>query len=194
MKLRPLLPFFFGLAAMLAAGWLLFPAVLYQRAPQPAQFSHKVHQEEAGMSCADCHSFREDGSFAGVPRLETCAPCHSEPAGSTPEEKHFVENFVKADREVPWRVYSRQPDNVRFSHARHVTLGKMACEECHGDIGSRGRLKDYEWNRISGYSRDIWGPRMLRIGLNPGEGMKMSDCEDCHRQRAVTAGCLGCHK
>jgi len=194
MNLRSVFSFLAGLAGMLALGWLVFPAVLYQRTPQPAQFSHKVHTGEAGMSCSDCHAFREDGSFAGIPRLETCLPCHTEPAGETPEEKHFIEAFVKPNREVPWLVYSRQPDNVRFSHARHVKVGKMACEDCHGPVGESERLKDFQQNGISGYSRDIWGPRMLRTGWKPGEGMKMSDCEDCHRQRSVVAGCLGCHK
>ena len=187
-------PFFAGLGGMLAAGWLVFPAALYRREPQPAQFSHRVHQSKAGLACADCHAFRADGSFAGVPRLETCAACHAEPAGKTPEEKAFVEGFVKPGREVPWRVYSRQPVNAWFSHARHVKLGGLKCEECHGAVGASERLKDYQENRISGYSRDIWGPRMTRIGLRPGEGMKMSDCEDCHRRHGVTTGCLSCHR
>ncbi len=194
MSIRSGLAFFAGFGTMLAASWLVFPAVLYRSEPQPAQFSHRVHKEKAGLACPDCHPFREDGSFAGIPRLETCAPCHAEPAGKTPEEKSFVERFVKPQREVPWRVYSRQPVNVWFSHARHVKVGAMKCDECHGGVGNSERLRDYRENRISGYSRDIWGPRMTRIGLRPGEGMKMSDCEDCHRQRSVEAGCLGCHR
>ena len=43
-------------------------------------------------------------------------------------------------------------------------------------------MRVYEQNRISGYSRDIWGHSMSRLGRAPHDGMKMSDCEDCHRR------------
>jgi hypothetical protein len=114
--------------------------------------------------------------------------------GTTAEEKQLVDNFVTPNREVLWHVYSRQPMNVRFSHAIHVTTAKLKCEECHGTHGTTERLKLYQENRISGYSRDIWGPNMTRVGLKPGQGMKMSDCENCHARHNVEAGCLGCHK
>jgi hypothetical protein len=84
--------------------------------------------------------------------------------------------------------------NARFSHAIHVSRAKLACETCHGDHGRSQRLRDYEQNRISGYSRDIWGHNLARVGLAPGDGMKMTDCESCHRDRGVAAGCLGCHQ
>jgi hypothetical protein len=70
----------------------------------------------------------------------------------------------------------------------------MACATCHGDHGSTERVRDYEYNRVSGYSRDIWGPTMTRLGRQPGEGMKMDDCERCHDQKGIVVGCLGCHK
>jgi hypothetical protein len=146
------------------------------------------------MACQDCHTIRQDGSFAGIPGIESCAACHSEPVGSTTNEKRFVADYVKQNRQVPWFVYSRQPVNARFPHVIHVNRGKLACETCHGGHGRSERLRDYEQNRISGYSRDIWGQNIARIGLKPGEGMKMTDCESCHRERGVAAGCLGCHQ
>lgn len=179
---------------MLAAGWLLFPALLYTSTPQPAQFSHQAHGEAAGLTCDTCHGFTAEGRFAGIPTTESCAGCHSGLLGETESEKHFFANFVEPGREVNWLIYSRQPDNVRFSHARHVQVGKMECAECHGPHGESESLKAFERNRISGYSRDIWGPRMLRVGLKPGQGMKMDDCMACHRDRQVEAGCLGCHR
>ena len=185
-----------GFAAMLAAGWAGLPALLYSRTAQPLQFNHLVHTDKAkgNMACQDCHAIREDGSFAGIPRIESCAACHTEPVGSTANEKQFIAGYVKQNREVPWLVYSRQPVNARFSHAIHVTRGKLACETCHGGHGRSERLRDYEQNRISGYSRDIWGRNIARAGLDPGDGMKMTDCESCHRDRGVSAGCLGCHQ
>jgi hypothetical protein len=103
---------------------------------------------------------------------------------------------------VPWLIYSRQPDCVFFSHAAHVKAGKMECVTCHGPIGESETLKTYEQNRITGYSRDIWGPNMAGIKRNSWDRMKMDDCAECHAQAKVPAGsvqtekdgCFVCHK
>jgi menaquinone reductase, multiheme cytochrome c subunit len=188
--------FLAGVLMALLAGWRGFPLILYQRAEQPVDFSHAVHQDKAGMKCADCHAFRDDGTFAGIPRLDKCSGCHTQAMGATSEEKKFIDTYVTPNREVPWLVYSRQPDNVHFSHIEHVKLGKLACERCHGLQGKTDKLRPYEQDRISGYSRDIWGHSMSRIGLRPGDGKKMTDCESCHRERGVAQAesCLACHK
>jgi hypothetical protein len=148
------------------------------------------------MACEDCHSIGENGRFGGIPALDKCSTCHAEPVTQSAEEKLFVERYVKTSREIPWRVYSRQPDNVSFSHAIHVKLAKVACERCHGEHGKTDKLRAYEENRISGYSRDIWGSAMARISFRPVErpGMKMDDCAACHRDKGVTTSCVDCHK
>lgn len=175
---------------------MAFPRVLYQRSDQPIQFSHKVHTgESVGMSCEDCHSFDEQGKFSGVPRLETCSPCHTEVQGKTAEEKRFVDEYVAKNREVEWHVYARQPENAYFPHAPHVKLAKLECERCHGPHGSSDRLRPFERNRLSTYSRDVEGYSLVR--WNPDEwetGMKMDDCSNCHHERGVRESCLTCHK
>jgi hypothetical protein len=185
-----------GFALALAVGWLGLPHLLYARAAQPLDFSHKVHaSEETGLSCQDCHALRADGSFAGIPALASCAGCHTETLGQSPEEKRLVEEYVKPGREIPWLVYSRQPDNVRFPHAVHVKRAAVACERCHGAHASSETLRPHETNRISGYSRDVWGPSLSRFGRAAGQGMKMSDCEGCHaRSGRPHTSCLACHK
>ena len=183
-----------GFAGMLAAGWSGFPRLLYASRPQPLQFNHKIHMEKGALACDGCHSFRPDGTFTGVPRVEICAPCHSAPVGKTDAEKIVVERYVTPNREIPWEIYSRQPVNVRFAHSHHVRKAKLACETCHGDHGKTERVRDYQVNRVSGYSRDIWGPTMSRLGRRPGQGMKMDDCERCHQQKGIVVGCLGCHQ
>jgi hypothetical protein len=103
---------------------------------------------------------------------------------------------------VPWLVYSRQPDCVYFSHAPHVITGKMECAECHGHIGESEHSRVYEENRISGYSRDIWGKNISGFGHEPWERMKMNDCSKCHVRENVNqgsvqtqkGGCFVCHK
>lgn len=194
MTLRSTIVFLGGFATVLAAGWVGFPNLLYKSVAQPLDFNHSVHQKKASMQCADCHSVRSDGTSAGIPATTNCSSCHAEPAGSTKNEKMLVVNWVKPGREIPWQVYSRQPVNVRFSHAVHVQLGKLACENCHGTHGASERLARYEENRISGYSRNIWGHNIGRFTNTPGDGMKMSDCEQCHEKKGVEAGCLGCHQ
>jgi hypothetical protein len=194
MKLRALLTFATGFLGALALGWIALPHVLYRSVEQPVQFSHKVHTSEAvGFGCADCHAFSEDGRFAGIPPLEACAGCHEEAIGKTAEERRFVAEFVKKDREVPWLVYSRQPENVYFSHAAHVNLAKIACERCHAEHGKSERLRPLEQNRLSTYSRDVEGPVLARNRVRPA-GMKMTDCSGCHHQRGVRESCLTCHK
>ena len=181
MTRRAALLFSAGLAVALALGWVGFPHLLYARAEQPLRFSHKTHaSDQTGFGCADCHPVGEDGRFAGIPRIDNCAGCHAEPQGETAEERRLVEDYVTPGREIPWLVYSRQPENVRFPHAIHVKRGQIACERCHGTHGASDALPLHETNRITGYSRGL---------------TKMSDCESCHAEhRHERTACLACHK
>ncbi len=195
MRARALVAYGAGFAATLLAGWVAFPYALYRSMDQPLQFSHAVHAgEKTGLSCPDCHALASDGSFAGIPGIETCAPCHAEPQGATADEKRLVEEYVSKGREIPWLEYSRQPENVSFSHATHVKLANLPCERCHGRHGTSGSLRPFEENRVSGYSRDIWGHSLSRLARAEGDGMKMDDCSSCHRARGVRESCLDCHK
>jgi hypothetical protein len=192
---RTLLAFVIGFGAALAAGWGAFPRVLYSTKAQPVEFRHKTHAAKSGTAeCDSCHALREDGAFAGIPGNQGCAGCHGEPMGTTKAEATLVNNYIKPNRETPWLVYARQPANVRFSHAIHTRRAGLKCERCHGPHGESDVIRAYQENRISGYSRDIWGPTMSRRGRAKHEGMKMGDCEGCHRERKVEAGCLGCHQ
>jgi hypothetical protein len=91
---------------------------------------------------------------------------------------------------------------VFFSHAAHVIKGEMDCVTCHGHIGESDSLRPYQENRISGYSRDIWGHDISGLfRRNPWDSMKMNDCANCHRQENVNqasvqtrrGGCFVCH-
>jgi hypothetical protein len=191
-----LLFFLIGFAGSIASGWLLFPLTLYSEQEQPIDFNHQLHMGLVYEGCASCHYFREDGSFAGVPDLYSCADCHQFVQGPDPDEEKFVNEYVLPNKEVPWLVYSRQPDNVFFSHAAHVKGAGMDCATCHGDIGTSTSLRTYQENRISGYSRDIWGYDIARLG-DPEHGMrmKMDDCADCHEREMGHKGyCFQCHQ
>jgi hypothetical protein len=188
------LVFLGGVVAGLAAGWLLLPDLLYSRHPQPLDFSHPTHVQDAGMDCEECHAFRPDGSFAGIPPLAVCEDCHTEPLGDSEAERVLVDRYIGSGRDIPWRVYARQPQNVYFSHIHHVKLAEISCARCHGDHASTASLPPVMINRISTYSRDIWGPRISGGGPEPGDSMKMSDCSGCHAESGVQDHCLMCHK
>jgi hypothetical protein len=198
----PIILFFIlGLAASLIVGWVVFPQVLYSQKKQPIEFNHALHNELVEDGCESCHFFREDGSYHGVPKLDQCIECHEEVNGEDPEEARFVNEFVANNREVPWLIYSRQPQNVFFSHAAHVKMGEMYCVTCHGHIGESESLPIYKQNRISGYSIDIWGRNISGIKRNSWDRMKMDDCAECHRREGVNqnsvqtlrGGCFVCH-
>jgi hypothetical protein len=63
-----------------------------------------------------------------------------------------------------------------------VNRARLKCEGCHGDHGRTDKLRPYQVDRISGYSRDIW------------RGKKMTDCVACHHQQGLEHSCLDCHK
>lgn len=193
--------FILGLVASLVLGWVIFPQLLYSQKEQPVQFNHALHNEMVEDGCESCHFFREDGTYSGVPKLAQCIDCHEEVNGESAAEEKFVTEYVQKGREVPWLVYSRQPDCVFFSHVAHVKMGQMDCVTCHGNIGESESLKPYEANRISGYSRDIWGKNIAGIKFNSWDRMKMDDCSECHVQNNVNqgsvqtlrGGCFVCH-
>jgi menaquinone reductase, multiheme cytochrome c subunit len=186
--------FMTGIAASLAIGWYAFPRALYKTESQPLQFNHKVHTEQSSMPCESCHEFAEDGSFKGIPTVSKCAECHSALLGSTQNEKLLVEQYITPQKEIPWKVYSRQPDNAYFSHAVHLKIGNLKCDDCHGPQGVSETLRPYQVNRVSGYSRDIWGQNISGIPSHSWEGMKMDRCVNCHQQQKRVDGCIDCHK
>ncbi len=177
----PIILFFIlGLFASLILGWIIFPKLLYSQKKQPIDFNHAFHVGEVENGCESCHFFRKDGTFSGAPKLEQCIDCHEEIQGVDPDEIKFVEEYVSKEREVPWLIYSKQPDCVFFSHAAHIKGADMDCVTCHGHMGESESLKVYEENRITGYSRDIWGKSIGGFKKNTWDRMKMDDCAECH--------------
>lgn len=216
------MPFLIGVLVALAFGWWVFPDMIYSKQSQPFFFSHTIHVENAGVSCADCHSFRDDGSFAGLPALATCAGCHEEIVTAEPgpdstkqeiaaykAEKIFVEEYVRTGRQVPWLVHQKQPDNVFFSHAAHFNK----CYSCH--LTMKGNLNLGAPD----------APQKLCITCHPSLAdldknipvqvnmlsdysrttMKMWECEKCHAlpahyyrngqgRTAANNACYTCHK
>ncbi len=167
--------FLLGFIGALAVGWIVFPNLLYSKKVQPVSFSHVAHQSE---DCESCHSLRADGTFSGIPRIDKCEECHQSAQGNSEAEARFISDYVEKNREVPWKVYAWQPDNVYFSHAPHKGQG-LECTRCHRDVSKEEKPPPYRQDLITGYSIST---------------MKMVECEKCHADKGASNNCEICHK
>jgi hypothetical protein len=199
--------FLAGFVGAIVIGWVVFPMVLYSKQEQPIDFNHALHMNpDIGIEgdtelerCLFCHGFRDDGQFVGIPKLAKCMECHDDPEsplGDTRQEKEFLTKYVAEDKEVPWLSYYRQPVCVYFAHISHVKMTELGCKPCHGDFGQSKTLPPYEENRLSGYSRYIWGKNISGYTTNAWDSMKMDDCADCHYRmgQEKNNACFVCHK
>lgn len=70
------------------------------------------------------------------------------------------ENKKKIQGPIEWVRIHNLPDHVYFNHAQHVTVGKVACEKCHGDVKKMDVVKQYS-------------------------PLSMGWCINCHRQTEI---------
>ncbi len=137
---------------------------------QPVAYNHSIHVNDVGMECTECHTGVENRTRASLPVLEICEDCHSEMNGET-EAEAFVVAAIENSEEILWNRIYELPDHVYFSHRRHISLGKIECTQCHGDI------QDFEM------------PPQI-----PYIAQTMEFCMDCHEEQKVNNDCLACHR
>jgi hypothetical protein len=137
---------------------------------QPILYNHKKHIEEAGLTCFDCHSLVMTHQKASIPNIEYCQNCHKEPMTNSKEEEKLV-RYISNKERIPWVQVHRLPDHAYFSHRRHVTLGKIACQECHGNVSE-----------------------MTLPFSRPAVVLKMEFCIQCHEKKRVNTDCATCHR
>jgi len=157
------------LAAVAVAGWLLATKATTPAVSQPIAFNHQKHLT-LGFACDTCHQYYERYAVAGLPKTEVCMTCHLAPLTDSPEEQK-VRIYGERDEEIPWVKVHKIPDHSFFSHRRHVTLGKLECTACHGDMTQR-----------------------TTPVIRPAVNLSMDWCVGCHEQRQVTTDCNACHK
>jgi hypothetical protein len=159
----------FVLLVLLFVGSRWYVLIAGPAAKQPVKFSHKVHADAA--KCDDCHSPAGKEFGAGLPDISVCAGCHEGgPVSQSPEEKKLM-TYVKDKKEIPWVRLNKNPVHVYFSHARHVSAGKLACEGCHGDMGKTAKP-----------------PARALISID------MSYCMSCHKRNKIDTSCVTCHR
>jgi c(7)-type cytochrome triheme protein len=136
---------------------------------QPLPMSHQRHLAKE-MKCRACHQGVEGQAQASFPTLADCMDCHKKKQGDSPNEPS-VRDFAAKHDEVAWVRLNQMDGHVYFSHAAHVTLATMKCEECHRDMSTVDRPLE---------EADIH--------------LDMESCVACHRQKRATLDCLACHK
>lgn len=155
--------------AVLAVLYVL-SAALPAKVRQPVQFNHYVHTKKNELPCTTCHLYVEAETYAGKPKIEICANCHSEPMSKSSEEKKVV-GFVKQNKDIPWERLYRFRLNIFFSHRKHVVEGKVDCVECHGNMPDRKTPPSRPLTQIT-----------------------MNKCVGCHEKKNIQRDCNDCHR
>ncbi|MEX0983277.1 MAG: cytochrome c3 family protein [Bacteroidales bacterium] len=143
-------------------GWSLGKSQDY--APlQPIKFSHKIHAGDQQIDCQYCHTAGEFSKTAGIPPANLCLNCHlliRDGTNTGRFEINKIHHAVDSVDLIEWIRIHRLPDHVFFSHAQHVAVGKLDCQECHGPV---------EEMHVLGQFADL----------------SMGWCLDCHRTKNV---------
>jgi hypothetical protein len=138
-----------GVVVIAAIAWIVaMPAASVR---QPIEFAHAKHQS---VACAVCHRGAAASAHAGIPDANFCAKCHS-----------------ALPKAIAWNQVTKLPAHVMFSHRRHVTLARLDCASCHGDM--RGRRAP--------------------VGAVPVR-LTMKTCLACHRHEGAAEDCAACHR
>jgi len=158
-----------GFLTFLGLGYLLGWLFSGNSVEQPIRYNHSVHISN-GMTCVDCHVGAREQARATLPTLETCLMCHSEPL-TEKDEEHKIQKLAAAGQEVAWNKLTRVPRHVYFSHRRHVTLGSIECQVCHGPMET-----------LTEPPRRVF------------RAMTMETCQGCHAQNNARNDCDDCHR
>ncbi len=155
---------FVGIVLLSGVGWI----TVLPSAPlgQPIAFSHAAHAKTA---CATCHRGAASAAHAGIPQGDTCLKCHA----TAPRARGAADawpRIVKGDP-IRWVRVTRLPEHVMFSHRRHVTLARLECASCHGDVA-----------------------RQTTPVSRPAKRLEMKTCLSCHRRENASEDCAACHR
>lgn len=141
---------------------------------QPIKFSHQIHAGQNAIDCNYCHSSARHSKHAGIPSANVCMNCHKaisegpsgteeiqkiyDAVGWDAEKGAYIEGYI--EKPIQWVKVHNLPDHVYFNHSQHVTVGKVACEKCHGEV------------------------KELTVGKQ-NEPLTMGWCVNCHRETKV---------
>lgn len=123
---------------------------------QPIKFSHKLHAGTNKIECQYCHTSADKSKHSNIPSMSTCMNCHKVinkgPKYGTSEIAKIykaadfnidTKTYGNNPKPVEWIRIHNLPDHVYFNHSQHVTVGKVACQTCHGPIQEMEEVYQY---------------------------------------------------
>lgn len=175
---------------------------------QPVKFIHSVHVCENEVDCKYCHHSAYESKHAGIPSANVCMNCHKavkkgsrygeteiakiydaigfDPATGTYIDGEGNNGFgmpqdTYAGDPLKWNKVHNLPDHVFFSHQQHVVVGGLACQNCHGDVGTYtvGRVAHVE--DINKLVDDY--PGLIQLSKPT---LTMGWCIECHNKAEVS--------
>lgn len=175
----------------------------YYSPDQPIEFSHKIHAGQNKIDCQYCHTSVEDSRHAGIPSVQLCMNCHTlVKSGTTTgtEEIAKISTALQSGKAIEWIKVHNVPDHVYFSHAQHVKVGKVDCNQCHGPVETMDRIMQVEdlsmgWcinchrnTEVQFMNNEFYKDyKKLHEELNAGKRSRVTvdniggnDCQKCH--------------
>lgn len=142
----------------------VLPLVPGGTAEDGVRFSHRLHMEDVGAVCEDCHE-AASGSLTGADNLlpdhDVCSACHEV------EDLDECGTCHKNADDPEGLVYITDFSTL-FPHATHLE-GGFGCADCHGGIET---AEEGDGVALPGMAR----------------------CVDCHDDRVVSVECETCHE
>lgn len=170
-----------GIAAVLTGSLLtVAPAAV------KLDFSHRLHLENVGAECMDCHATVRTSKAAtdlNLPKQKVCLRCHDGRKASK------VEASVLSN----WRI---EPRTFRFDHALHLKLGNLAPVLAAAiDGGSYlGKVGDIRRHLETDNACQACHRGLEETDLaTPANLPQMSDCLICHSEIDNPFSCQTCH-
>lgn len=114
---------------------------------QPVKFSHAVHAKQNQIDCLYCHASAEYSKVAGIPSANVCLNCHTLVREGTRTGKFEINKIhaaVENNTPIEWVKIHNLPDYTYFNHSQHISVGKITCQTCHGDIQDMDRVKQVQ--------------------------------------------------
>lgn len=143
---------------------------------QPIKYSHQLHAGTLKIACQYCHGGAWKSKNAGIPSANICMNCHKavqlrdryngqvspeiakiyKALDYDPDKQKYGSN----QRPIQWVKIHQLQDFVYFNHSQHVKVGKLVCQQCHGQVQAMKEVYQYA-------------------------PMTMSWCVNCHRVTRV---------
>jgi len=78
---------------------------------------------------------------------------------------------------IEWIRVHNLPDHVYFSHAQHVTVGKLECQQCHGPVEEMDIVDNEYYQTYMKYHEELASGDRKKVTVEDIGGL---ECQKCH--------------